>query len=185
MTLGLEQVYNEFPERYFNTLGISEMNTSDIDLKTTTEISVTGSKFGYGFSARGTAGRLAIGFFLAYAVITLIQIVLVLWYSWSCTDLKSLYNLVNLAVSSASGFPEEVVSARLAQLKERNLNVKAEERADTELRVVIGSHSCSHIANDRGGRMRRGGITREIRLLNLLREMEERQIHAKLSLKGP
>ncbi|CAG8950145.1 hypothetical protein HYFRA_00008380 [Hymenoscyphus fraxineus] len=127
---------------------------SSINLQKSTELVIRLSRFGYGYSAGGTTRYIAIGILLAYIAITTIHIVFVLWYSWSCTDLDSLYDLVNLAVSSSRDLPDDVVSFGLAELKKQNVNVKAEERADSELRMVLNSYSVRDSVDDPEGLVR-------------------------------
>ncbi|CAG8973210.1 hypothetical protein HYALB_00006379 [Hymenoscyphus albidus] len=124
------------------SLGFDEVAPfSSIDLQKSTEIVIELSRFGYSYSMRGTTRYISIGILLAYVTITLIHIVLILWFRWSCTDLGSLYDLVNLAFISSRSLPDEVVSFGLAELKKQNVNVRAEEQAHSKLRMAIDGFS--------------------------------------------
>jgi hypothetical protein len=65
-----------------------------------TEFKVAVLRYGYGYSMRGLTRRLATGILLTYLLIVVVYLVIILWSGWSCIGLKSLVEMLALAVNS-------------------------------------------------------------------------------------
>lgn len=93
--------------------------------------------------------------------------------------------MVNLSVSSSKDLPEDIILFGLAELKKRNVNVKAEERADAELRMVLENCSGRDIIDDREGLMRRKEEVVQNRSVELaLRDGSESHLYSEVPLEN-
>lgn len=65
-----------------------------------TEFKFTIERYGYAYSMRGLTRPIAAGILLAHVLVATIYMVLVLWFGWRCYGLRSMVDVVVLALSS-------------------------------------------------------------------------------------
>ncbi|KAH8804680.1 hypothetical protein F5884DRAFT_754277 [Xylogone sp. PMI_703] len=73
---------------------------ADVNTGNWTEFRATVDRNGYSYSMRGVTRRLAAGILLVHILIVIIYMVIVIWSGWYCIGMKSLIEIIALAINS-------------------------------------------------------------------------------------
>jgi hypothetical protein len=108
------------------------------DLPPITEFQVTALRHGYAYSLEGFTRRAAVGILLLYVLIVIIYVVSVQCFGWSCHGLKSLIEILVLAVTSPPlTEPDDSSSGRIKGSETYKHVVKLREVSEGRFRLVL------------------------------------------------
>lgn len=133
---------------------ILSFNGSEIDLGNYTPVNIRQWRNGYSYSLQGSTRRLALAILLIHILFALIHSTLLLWIGWSCNILKSLYEVVALAINSSPTPILENTCAGITRLDTYKHIVKVREVFEQHLSLVLEGeeeNSKSVIARKRYG----------------------------------
>jgi hypothetical protein len=133
---------------------ILSFNSSEIDLGSYTPVNIRQWRNGYSYSLHGSTRRLALAILLTHILFALIHSTLLVWIGWSCNILKSLYEVVVLAINSSPTPILENTCAGITRLDSYKHVVKVREVFEQHLSLVLEGeegHSKSVVAGKRYG----------------------------------
>ena len=125
-------------------------NTKDANVGNWTEFKATLLRNGYSYSVRGLTRRLAIGILLTHVLLTVIYMIAIVWSGWSCIGLKSLVEIVALAINSTPTKTLGHTCAGISRLDTYKQIVKVRAVSDRHLGIVFDGDGSADEAEDMG-----------------------------------
>lgn len=146
--LNQSQSVYQIPTNYVGELGF---DAKDSEL---TEFSLTTSRYGYSYSMTGITRQLAAGILLFHMLVALIYIFITVRLGWSYYGLKSLCEVVVLAINSSPSNSLNNTSAGIERFDTYKHVVKVREVPGEHLAIVVDDDNMSFVTPTDGKKYR-------------------------------
>ncbi|CZR60114.1 uncharacterized protein PAC_10009 [Phialocephala subalpina] len=113
-------------------------NIADVDRSNATEFHLTVLQNSYSYSMNDITRRLVVAVLVLHAFIALLHTAVAIGCGWTSRELKSLCDVVILALNSPPG----KVTEDGEKEKQKNCTVRVQERDESHLKLVVG-HDCN------------------------------------------
>lgn len=115
----------------------------EIDPSNMTEFQVTLLRYGYAYSMEGLTRRMAAGILLAHSLVAIIYMVLIVWFRWTCHGLRTLSEVLVLAITSHPSEKLDNTCSGISRLDTYKHILKVREVSDARLGLVLDDENGS------------------------------------------
>jgi hypothetical protein len=123
-------------------------DTSNVNTGNWTEFKAAALRNGYSYSMRGFTRRLATRILLFYLLISVIYMIAILWSGWRCMGLKSLVEIVALAINSTPTRSLGSIGAGISRFDTYKHIVKVRVVSGQHLGIVFDGDTSAEEAED-------------------------------------
>ena len=102
-----------------------------------TEFRLTSTKYGYIYSMEGLTRRIAAGILLVHVFVAMLYMAVVMWYGWSCNGLRSMIEILVLAINSQPSEKLNNTCAGVSRLDTYKHVIKVREVSDRRVGFVF------------------------------------------------